>query len=344
MKLRYFVARRLVLTVFVLFGISVITFLLTHTVPSNPAALWAGSHATQAQIDQAAQQLGLNKPLYVQYFDFLMGVLRGDLGTSIRTQQPVAQDIVQFLPATFELVMVSMFIAVAVGIPIGVLSAKRRNTAADHSSRIFAMSGVSIPVFWLGMLLQLLFYSHFGLLPLQGRVTDAVVAAHPLSKITGFVLVDAVIQGNVPVFVDAAQHILLPAVTLSYASLAIITRMTRSSMLETLEEEYMTVHDAFGLSDRQMTYKYALKNSLNSVLTVLGLSFGYLLGGSVLVESIFSWPGLGRYIVRSNYATDYPAVMGVTLVFAAMYILINLLVDVAYAYLNPRIRSQGGSA
>jgi peptide/nickel transport system permease protein len=206
------------------------------------------------------------------------------------------------------------------------------------------MSGVSIPVFWLGMLLQLLFYSHFGLLPLQGRVTDAVVAAHPLSKITGFVLVDAVIQGNVPVFVDAAQHILLPAVTLSYASLAIITRKTRSSMLETLEEEYMTVHDAFGLSDRQMTYKYALKNSLNSVLTVLGLSFGYLLGGSVLVESIFSWPGLGRYIVRSIYATDYPAVMGVTLVFAAMYILINLLVDVAYAYLNPRIRSQGGSA
>lgn len=344
MKLRYYVARRLVLTGVVLLGISVITFLLTHAIPSNPAALWAGAHATQEQIDQARVALGLDQPLYIQYIDYAIALIRGDFGTSIRTGQPVLEDIIYFFPATIELVVVSLLIAVVVGIPLGVASARFHNSPIDHGSRVFSMSGVSIPVFWLGMLLQLLFFSLLGWLPLQGRVSEAVLEAHPLGKITGLLLVDSIIQGNIPVFIDALLHLILPAVTLSYASLAIVTRMTRSSMLETLQEEYITVHEAFGLPERTVTYKYALKNSLNSVLTVLGLSFGYLLGGSVLVETIFSWPGLGRYIVQSIYTTDYPAVMGVTLVFAASYILINLVVDIAYAYLNPRIRSERGEA
>lgn len=324
------------LTTFVLWGVSVVTFLLTHLVPSNPAALWAGSHAKQEQIEQARRELGLNDPLHIQYWDFFTDLLQGDFGTSIRTGQPVLNDITSFFPATFELVLFSMTLAVIFGIPLGILSAKRRNTAVDHSTRIFAMSGVSLPVFWLGMLLQIVFFSWAGILPLQGRVSEAVVSAHPLSEITGILLVDSLIQFNIPVFVSTFKHMLLPAMTLSYASLAIITRMTRSSMLETMDEEYMTMHQSYGLSERLVIYKYALKNSLNSVLTVLGLSFGYLLGGSVLVESIFSWPGLGRYIVNSIYATDYPAVMGVTIVFATSYLLINLLVDITHIYLNPQ--------
>lgn len=342
MKFRYYVTRRLLLTVVVLWGVSLITFLLTHAVPSDPAALWAGSHATAEQIEQARQALGLNRSLHIQYADFLTDLFRGDLGTSIRTEQPVMRDLVAFFPATVELVFVSMLFAIGFGIPLGIISAKYHNTAPDHASRVVSMSGVSLPVFWLGMLLQLVLYGWLGVLPLEGRVATEVVQANPLSKITGMILFDSLVQGNVPVFLSAVEHIVLPAFTLSFASMAIITRMTRSSMLETMQEEYVDVHKGFGLSERTIVYKYALKNSMNSVLTVIGLSFGYLLGGSILVESIFSWPGLGRYIVNSIYATDYPAVMGVTLLFATSYILINLLVDLTYAYLNPKLRASGG--
>ncbi|MDY6817324.1 MAG: ABC transporter permease [Halobacteriales archaeon] len=344
MKLRYYVARRLGLTVIVLLGVTTITFVLTHVIPSNPAALWAGERATAEQIAQARQELGLNQPLYVQYLDYIFDIFRGELGTSLRTRQPVLKDLVTLFPATFELVLVSMLIATAVGIPLGVISAQYRNTLPDHFTRFFSLSGVSIPVFWLGMMLQILFFSSLGWLPLQGRVASDVVAAHPLDKITGLLLVDALIQLNIPVFISGLKHIILPAVSLSYASLAIITRMSRSSMLEVMQEEYMQVHKASGLPSRTIVYKFGLKNSLNSVLTVIGLSFGYLLGGTVLIESIFSWPGLGRYIVQSIFTADFPAVMGVTLVFATSYTLINLLVDVSYAWLNPRIRAEGGES
>lgn len=342
MKLRYYVARRLALTVFVLVGISAITFTITRVVPSEPAALWVGARATAEQLAKARAELGLNQPIYLQYVDYVADVLRGDFGVSLRTKNPVSQDILSRYPATFELVFVSLLIASAVGIPLGIFSAQRQNTVADHFARTFSLSGVSVPVFWLGMILQIVFYSSLGLLPLQGRVSSAVVAAHPLDRITGLILVDSLIQLNIPVFLSALEHILLPAVTLSYASLAIIARMSRSSMLETMQEEYIDVHRASGLPESEVVYRFALKNSLSSVLTVIGLSFGYLLGGSVLVETIFSWPGLGRYIVKSIFTVDFPAVMGVTLVFAASYILINLLVDVSYAYLNPRVRSEGG--
>lgn len=341
MKFRYYIARRLALTVLVVWGVLTITFSLTRVIPSNPAALWVGRRASQEAIEQARASLHLDDPLYIQYLDYLLDLVNGDMGVSLRTHQPVFSDIAALWPATFELVVLSLIIAALVGVPLGVLSALKRNTWLDHLSRIFSLSGVSIPVFWLGMLLQILLYAELGLLPLQGRVSSAVIEAHPLGKITGLILVDSLIQLNFPVFFDALTHLILPAATLSYASLASITRMARSSMLETMQEEYMMVHKSSGLPRRTIIYKFGLKNSLNSVLTVLGLSFGYLLGGTVLIESIFSWPGLGRYIVRSIFAVDFPALMGVTLVFATSYVLINLLVDLSYAYLNPRIRSEG---
>lgn len=343
MKLRYYVARRLALTVFVLLGISAITFTITRVVPSEPAALWVGARATSEQLARARAELGLDQPVYLQYLDYVLDVVRGDFGVSLRTKNPVSRDILARYPATFELVFVSLLIASLAGIPLGIFSARHQNEVADHLARTFSLSGVSVPVFWLGMILQILFYSWLGFLPLQGRVSSDIIAAHPLGKVTGLLLVDSLLQFNVPVFLSALEHILLPAVTLSYASLAIIARMSRSSMLETMQEEYVDVHRASGLPESQVVYRFALKNSLSSVLTVIGLSFGYLLGGSVLVETIFSWPGLGRYIVKSIFTVDFPAVMGVTLVFAASYILINLLVDVSYAYLNPRVRSEGGT-
>ncbi len=322
----------------ILFGVSVIAFTVTHIVPSSPEAMWAGPHAKKEDLEQAREELRLNEPIYIQYYAYISELLHGNFGTSIRTRQPVAHQISTFWTATFELVTIAFVFALVLGISLGILSAIYRNKLLDHVIRIFSLTGVSIPIFWLGLLLQIFFFARLGWLPLQGRISSEVLLFHPIQHITGLYLVDSLLTGNWIAFLDSLKHILLPAITLSYAALAMITRQTRSAVLEVLKEHYIRTAKAYGLPPKTILFTNTLRNAMIPILTVAGLSYGYDLGGAFLVEAIFNWPGLGRYGVQSILTYDFPAIMGVVLVFSAAYILVNLIVDITYAFLDPRIR------
>jgi len=338
MKFRYYVARRIVTMLIVLLGVSLITFSITRIVPSDPARLWAGTRATERQIEQARHELGLDQPLHIQYYIYLNDLLHGDLGISMHSRRPVVEDIRDYFPATFELTNLAMILAVAVGLPLGIISATKRDTKTDHAVRVFSLWGVSMPVFWLGLLLQLLLSSILHILPTAGRVDPFVNLESPLKIITGMYTVDSLLTGNLSVFISTLRHMIMPAFALSYSSLVIITRITRSSMLEVLRQDYIKTARSKGLAERTVIYKHALKNAMIPTTTVVGLTYGFLLGGSVLVESIFDWPGIGLYAVGSTLLIDYPAIMGVTFLLAVVYSLVNLTVDILYAFLDPRIR------
>jgi len=338
MKLRYYVARRIIAMLLVLLGVSIITFSITRVVPSDPARLWVGTRATEQQIEQARHELGLDKPLHIQYLIYLGDLLHGDLGVSMHSRRPVVEDIRDYFPATFELTNLAMILAVAIGIPLGIISATKRDTGTDHAVRVFSLWGVSMPVFWLGLLLQLLLSSTLHIFPTTGRVDPFVNLQSPLRTITGMYTVDSLLTGNFLVFISALQHMIMPAFALSCSCLVIITRITRSSMLEVLGQDYIKTARSKGLAERAVIYKHALKNALIPTVTVAGLTYGFLLGGSVLVESIFDYPGIGLYAVGSTLLIDYPAIMGVTLLLALVYSLVNLAVDILYAFLDPRIR------
>jgi peptide/nickel transport system permease protein len=338
MKLGYYVARRIIAMLIVLLGVSIITFSITRVVPSDPARLWVGSRATEQQIEQARHELGLDRPLYVQYLIYLSDLLHGDLGVSMHSRRPVVEDIRDYFPATFELTNLAMILAVAIGLPMGIVSATKRNTGTDHAVRVFSLWGVSMPVFWLGLLLQLFLSSTLHILPTTGRVDPIVGLQSPLRTITGMYTVDSLLTGNFPVFISALQHMIMPAFALSCSCVVMITRITRSSMLEVLRQDYIRTARSNGLAERTVIYKHALKNALIPTVTVAGLTYGFLLGGSVLVESIFDYPGIGLYAVGSTLLIDYPAIMGVTLLLALVYSVVNLAVDILYAFLDPRIR------
>jgi len=338
MKLGYYVARRIIAMLIVLLGVSIITFSITRVVPSDPARLWVGSRATEQQIEQARHELGLDRPLYIQYLIYLGDLLHGDLGVSMHSRRPVVEDIRNYFPATFELTNLAMILAVAIGLPLGIISATKKDTGTDHAVRIFSLWGVSMPVFWLGLLLQLLLSSTLHILPTTGRVDPVVNLQSPLRTITGMYTVDSLLTGNLPVFISALQHMIMPAFALSCGCVVMITRITRSSMLEVLRQDYIRTARSNGLAERTVIYKHALKNALIPTVTVAGLTYGFLLGGSVLVESIFDYPGIGLYAVGSTLLIDYPAIMGVTLLLALVYSLVNLAVDMLYAFLDPRIR------
>jgi peptide/nickel transport system permease protein len=333
-----FLRKRLVFSLFVLLGISLITFTVSRIIPSSPEAMWIGSKPTQEQLDEARRELGLDKPLPVQYLSYVGGMVKGDLGVSLRTRRNVTEELGRRWAATFELVSVAIFGALILGIPIGVVSAVKKDRALDHASRAFSLSGVAMPVFWLGMVLQIALHGMLGWFPLQGRIASDVLINNPIEPITGFFLFDSLVTGNWAAFKSAALHIALPALTLSFASLAVVTRMARSSMLEVLKEDYIQTARAYGIGKHTLLYKYALKNALVPTLTVVGLTYGLLLGGSFMVESIFDWPGLGRYAVLSITTNDFPAVMGVTILFALTYICVNTAVDIAYFFADPRIK------
>lgn len=324
--------------IFILFGVSIIAFTVTHIVPSSPEAMWAGPHAKKEDLEKAREELRLNEPIHIQYYAYIKELLRGNFGTSIRTRQPVAHQLSIFWTATFELVTIAFVLALLLGISLGILSAIYRNSLLDHVVRILSLTGVSIPIFWLGLLLQIFFFDRLGWLPLQGRISSEVLLYHPIRRITGLYLVDSLLTGNWIAFLDSFKHIILPAITLSYAALAMVTRQTRSSVLEVLGEHYIRTAKAYGLPPKMILFKNTLKNAMIPILTVAGLSYGYDLGGAFLVEAIFNWPGLGRYGVESIITYDFPAIMGVVLVFSAVYILVNLIVDIIYAFLDPRIR------
>lgn len=332
-----YVARRLVMAVVVLLSVSVITFFIARVVPSDPAAAWVGPRPTQEQIARATKELGLDRPLYEQYLRFMGALLRGDLGTSVKTHQPIATDLKTFLPATLELVLAAMVMAVVIGIPLGVLSGAKKGGLLDHQTRLFSIAGVSMPTFWLGLLLQLLFFSKLGLLPLGGRISTEVALYHPVTPITGFYLIDTAITGNWVAFKDALLHIILPAFALATYAIGLTIRMTRSSMIEVLNEKYILAARVAGIPERTVLFTLALKNAIIPTITVLGLSFVYSLTGAILVEVIFSWPGLGSYVTDAVLNVDFPVVVSVTLVVTVFYVFINLFLDLIQAQLDPRI-------
>lgn len=323
--------------IIVIIGISVITFTISRVMPSNPAQAWAGTRAKAEQVAEAEKILGLDKPLYMQYFIYIKGLLHGDLGKSINTKREVLHDIKLFFPATLELTAISLLVAILIGIPLGIISAIKRNSVIDHLLRGISISGVSIPIFWLAIMLQILFFQKLDLLPLEGVTSFETHLNYPLERITGMFLFDSLLTRNWEVLKEVLIHMILPVICLTYASLATITRMTRSSMLEVLNKDFIKAEKAYGLSQIVVVYKHCLKNALVPITSVVGLTFGYLLGGSILVESVFSWPGIGRYTVSAITRVDYPAIMGVTLIYALSYIVINFIVDILHAYIDPRI-------
>jgi len=333
-----YIARRSLLALVVVFGVLVVTFLLTRVVPSDPAARWVGPHATAEQIATARAELGLDKPLYAQFYRYLAGLFKGDWGISIRTHRPVLQDLGTYLPATLELILFGLFLAALVGLPLGVLSAARNNTPIDHLSRLVSIAGVALPTFWLGMILQLVFFKQLRWFPLSDRLDMMVELLSPVKKITGFYVFDSLITGNLAALKSALWHIFLPGLTIAAYPLGLAVRMTRATMLEVLSEDYIRTARAYGVPETKVHGVHALRNALGPVLTVLALTFAYSLVEAFLVESIFTWPGLGYYASNAIMTVDYPAIMGVTLLISLTYVFLNLLVDVSLAFLDPRIR------
>lgn len=334
---RYLV-KRLLNLIPVLLGITLLVFALLHFIPGDPAIAILGDRATPEQVEALRERLGLNQPLPLQYLKFLWNLLRLDFGNSIISGTAIAEEIKIRWTATFELSVVAMMLAIAIGIPAGVLAAVRKNSLADNLTMSGSLLGVSMPVYWLGLLLIYLFAVNMSWLPPSGRISiDAGFAFKP---ITGFYLLDALLQLNFRALEDVLAHLVLPAVTLSTIPLAILARITRSAMLEVLSQDYIRTARAKGLLERWVIFKHALKNALLPVVTIIGLQFGRLLSGAILTETIFSWPGLGSWIYEGILNRDYPVVQGGVVFVAIAFVLINLLVDISYAFLDPRIQYQ----
>ena len=329
------VRRRLILLVFVVFGVSVVTFVISHMIPGDPARMIAGERASNEIVQHIRVEMGLNKPLWVQYLIYVRDIAHGDFGISIRTQRPVINDILHFFPATLELAVAALSFAIIAGIPLGVISAVRKDRWIDQVSRTISVTGISTPAFWLGLLLILVFYGRLGWFPGSGRIGAEVT---PPPTITSFFTVDAIIALDWTAFTSAVRHLVLPAVTLGFVHLGIVTRQIRSAMLEVLQEDYIRTARASGLSRRQVLIGHALRNALIPSVTMIGLAFGDLLYGAVLTETVYGWPGMGNYVVQSITALDFPAIMGFTVVASTAYVLLNLLVDLTYMFLDPQIR------
>jgi peptide/nickel transport system permease protein len=312
----------------------VITFIISHLIPGDPARLLAGDRASDEIVRHIRQQLGLDLPLWQQFARYVDALLHGDLGTSIRTGRPVLEDLKTFFPATLELAFCALLIALVVGIPLGVLSAVYRNRWTDHLVRLMALTGISTPAFWLGLGVIVLFYGKLDWLPGSGRLDDWF---DPPTRVSGFYLLDSLLEGNIEVFFNALQHLILPAATLAFVHLGIVARQIRSAMLEQLNEDYIRTALASGLPKFTIVVRYALPNALIPSITVLGLALGDLLYGAVLTETVFAWPGMGAYVVSSIQALDFPAVMGFAIVVSFAYVLVNLVVDLLYLWIDPRM-------
>ncbi len=334
----HWLGRRLLTSLATLFGITTITFLLARVIPSNPAAVYIGPLARQAEIDRVTRQLGLDRPLPVQYVKYLRALVRGDWGVSLATKEPVLGGIVHRLPATLELVLTAMLIAVVVGVPLGALTARRANRATDVGIRIGSVVGISMPVFWLGLLLQALFSGRLGWLPATSRLSLDTSVLNPIPHHTGFAIPDALISGDWAGLRDASAHLVLPAATLAAYPLGLVTRMTRASMLDVLGQDYIRTARTFGLSHLRIHWQLALRNALPATLTVAGLSFAYLLTGTFFVELVYDWPGIGQFATNALLNLDYPVIMGITLFGAIGFLTINLAVDLVQARLDPRVR------
>ena len=330
-----FILRRLVLLPPLLLGVSLLLFALTHLVPADPAKLIAGEHAGPAELATVRKAFGLDRPLPEQYAIYLSGLARGDLGTSMRTNSAVLDDLRTYFPATLELTAAAMLATVAIGVPLGMIGAVGRGGVPDILAQFASLSGLSFPIFVFGLLMQLTFSRWLGWLPLAGRLA---IGDSPPARITGLYTIDSLLTGNLAGFKTALIHLALPTLTLALASLAPTARMTRSTMLEILGQDYVRTAWAKGLAPIRLYLRHGLRNALIPIVTILGLQTSALLGGVFIVELIFAWPGLGLYSVQGIVSLDYAAVMGTALLLTGLYVAVNLAVDVTYALLDPRIR------
>jgi peptide/nickel transport system permease protein len=335
MSLSRFILRRLFLLIFMLLGVTVLTFFLSRVIPGDPAQMMAGMRASREQVENMRARLGLDRPLTEQFALYLGDLLQGDLGKSIMNSRPVVDNLRQFFPATVELTMFGFLIAALVGVPLGVLAAVNKDHWIDHLSRFGALAGIAFPSFWLGIVLILIFFFQLGWLPGGRRVEVRLMISY--TPITNLLLVDSILTGNWALLGDALRHIILPAVTLAVGPLARFMRFTRAVMLEEMRKPYILTAHSKGLHPRAVIQRHALRNALIPTVTIMGLAVGYMLSGSVLVETIFNWPGLGQYAFDAVYNLDYPSIVGVTLLTTVAFLLTNLVIDIAYAYLDPRI-------
>lgn len=330
--------RRLALAVVVIAGAVVVTFFIARILPADPAQTYAGENARPEQVALVRERLGLDRPVGVQFVSYLAELSRGDFGTSLRTKQPIIADIGRYLPPTLELAVAALALAVLAGVPLGVLAAAMSGRFADRAIRFFAISGAAIPSFWIALMGQLIFVGVLALLPLSGLNSSEVSFRDPITRVTGFHLVDAALTGNWDALGDGLRHIVLPATVLAIHPASLVIRMTRASMLETLQELYIVAARASGLPERFVLFRLALKNAIIPTLTVIGLIAASAFTGAVLIEVIFSWPGLGRYVTDAVFYSDFPVVVAVTLVGAVGYSIINLAIDLVQAALDPRVR------
>jgi peptide/nickel transport system permease protein len=331
--MRWYIIKRLLQIIPVLLGVTLIAFALIHLAPGDPVRTMLGQHATQQEINEIRTKYGLDQPLYIQYFIWLGDVLQGDLGKSILSRENVSTEIASRFPNTIELAIAAMLFATVVGVIAGIISATKQYSIADYSVMGIALFGISMPVFWLGIMLMMIFGVFLGWLPIGGRI-DLLI---PFHRVTGFMILDSIITGNGAALISVLRHLILPSIALGTIPMAIIARTTRSSMLEVLRQDFIRTERAKGLSEIKVIYKHAIRNAMVPVVTVIGLNFGLLLSGAILTETVFSWPGVGRLVVDAVYARDYPLVIGCILVFALVFVIVNLITDILYTYIDPRI-------
>ena len=329
-----FIGRRILQIIPVLLGVSIIVFFMVRAIPGDPAQILLGQTATQEQVQAMRAQMGLDKPVPVQYVLFLRDAFTGDLGESIVTGRPVTVELMARLPATLELTAFAMFVAVLVGVPVGVISAVKQYSILDKITSVLALTGISMPIFWLAMILVVIFTVNLQLLPFPGRLSSETT----ITAITGLVLVDSLLTFNLAGFWDGLKHLILPAVALGTIPMAVVTRMTRSSMLEVMNEDYVRTARAKGVVPWRVVSKHALRNAMLPTVTVIGLQVGLLMGGAIITERIFAWPGVGQIAYDSINRRDYAMIQGVVLYGALFFVLVNLLVDILYAVLDPRVR------
>ncbi|GHI00178.1 ABC transporter permease [Neobacillus kokaensis] len=329
-----YTVRRILSLIPVLIGMTLIVFAIIHAIPGNPAQVILGQRATKETIAALTKQLGLEQPWYIQYFDYISALLHGDLGISLRTRGPINQEVWPYLAATMELTVVAIIIAVIIGVNAGIISAWFSKSWFDYAAMVFALVGVSMPIFWLGLMGQWVFSIELGWLPTTGRENPR----DPVTSITNIYLLDTLLQGRFDQFKIVFQHLILPSAALATIPMAIIARMTRATMLEVMRSDYVRTARAKGLRMFWVVYKHSLKNAIIPVLTVIGLQTGLLLGGAILTETIFGWPGIGRYLYDAINFRDYPVIQSGILIIAAIFVLINLIVDLLYVLIDPRIK------
>jgi peptide/nickel transport system permease protein len=330
-----FLVERLLWTVIVIVGVTVFTFVLTHLIPADPARAAAGPEASAEAVENLRKLMGLDRPLPVQYASYIRDLVSLNFGRSIQTQRYVREDLGAFFPATAELAVVVMLVYTTISIVLGVLAAISQGRALDYAIRIAALVGVGLPAFWLGLLLQIAFYRHLGWLPAAGRL-DPLIALPP--RLTGFYVIDSALTGNWQALGSSIQHLILPVVAVVVSRLAVGLKLTRISLLEVLGENYIRTARSKGLAGTVVIFKHGLRNALIPIVTALGMQFSALLGGTVIVEVVFAWPGIGRYAVGSIRTLDFPAIMSVTVVLAVIFLVVNLLVDMLYVWLDPRVK------